>query len=695
VPGLFAASEITPQGGIYTGYGELDFAFGSPLVPYATPNRRLAEGAGYPIVASRLVRGDVAYSVSMLATPVDGVAVDVIRVRMVNQAAGTRRAAWVVEVRKSASRRVNALGGPYFRYRAPAGTENGLYAQPGEPFDPGLRYRMVGDAVVRARSAGGSQAVALVAAGGRPAVVRGGCPAPTTACVSVAYARVLAPGRAAELEFKWPAVPLDPAGPVLAQVARTTYAGARATLRRRFGAALGAGLRLAVPEAAVADAYRASLVGILTSRYQLPSGAWVQAVNDLQYHAFWLRDAAIMTNALDLAGLGEPAAEDLAYFAAWQRPDGLFISRPGQYDGIGQALWALGRHAELIGGSDFARAQLAATGRAVGWLDAETKADRLGLLPAGDPGDDEYVAGRLAGDDFWAVAGIDAAVRLAQVAGRADLAGAWGAIAGRLRAAVARATRAAAATAGGAVPPALDRRGGRDWGNWWVAYPDGPLAATDPIVGATIRRARAGFREGIATYAGQLHDYTGFRIFETELERGGQGAVVDGLYSELAHTTGTLGGFEADIEPGGHRSTAANLTPHGTYAAELVTLIRNMLVRDAGGRVVILGAVPGPWLAPGRVVGVAGAPTAHGRVSFALRSRPGGATLNWKAPAGTEVAWPVPYGVSGFRAGRGRLVDGVLLLPGAGGMLRVSWRLRPGGPSLAATVARLRRAYGA
>ncbi|MEA2265277.1 MAG: hypothetical protein QOE27_860, partial [Solirubrobacteraceae bacterium] len=31
VPGLFAASEITPEGGIYTGYGELAFSFGAPL----------------------------------------------------------------------------------------------------------------------------------------------------------------------------------------------------------------------------------------------------------------------------------------------------------------------------------------------------------------------------------------------------------------------------------------------------------------------------------------------------------------------------------------------------------------------------------------------------------------------------------------------------------------------------------------
>ncbi len=700
VPGVFASAEITPEGGIYTGYVELAFAFGARLRPYVAPLRSLEEGGRYPILTSRQVGDGVRYTVSMLATPVDGEAVVVVRVRMVNLTAAARQAGWALAVSKSGGGGPpNALGGPRFRYPAPAGTAgNGIYAQPGEAFDPRARYGVVGGALVRARPGGGSQALVLLAGGRRRVELAPGCATRTTVCARIRYTRRLVPGGSAELEFKLPVVPVAASSPALGDIARLGYAGARAAVRRAWATALQPAVGLSVPEAGVADAYWASLVGILTSRYRLGgSGAWVQTVNDLQYHAFWLRDAALMTNALDLAGLAGPAAEDLAYFAAWQRPDGLFISRPGQYDGFGQALWALGRHAELTGDGAFARAQLPAVGRAVGWLETQLAGDRLGLLPAGDPGDDEYVAGRLAGDDFWAVAGIDAAVGLARVAGRGDLAGAWQPVAARLRASVARATRAAAAAGGGGqgVPPALDRRGGRDWGNWWVAYPDGPLAASDPIVTATIRRARSGFREGIATYAGRLHDYTGFRIFETELARGEQAAVVDGLYAELAHSTGTWGGFESDIRPGGSRSSAANLTPHGTYAAELATLIRNMLVRDDGaGGVTLLGAVPGGWLAPGRMVSVRRAPTARGRVSFVLRSRSGGASLRWTAPAGTQLSWPVPYAVSGLRASGGRLRRGVLLLPGPTGSVRVTWRLRPGGPTLAGVVGGLRRSYG-
>lgn len=676
MPGIFGASEITPEGSVYTEFGEVGFAFGAGLRPYVQPQRRLAEGGLYPVIESSASSGGVAYTVSMLATPVDKVAIDVVRVRMRNLTGGFTRARWAVLVRRSGRAPAD------FRYHTAAGSH---YA--------GTRFGVLAGAIVR-EAPGPRRAMVILAAGSeRP--TGGGCRAAGARCAAVSYSRLLGPGREAELEFKVPAIPVAMPSQMLARVAAVGYRAADAAVHRDFDGARVGAMRLALPEPAVADAYQASLVAIMESRYGLPLGPWAQTVNDLQYHAYWLRDAAIMTNALDLAGLHRAAAENLAFLPSWQRPDGLFISQAGQYDGIGEAVWSLGRHARLTGDAAFARAQLPAVGRAVAWIGGQLARDPLGLLPAGAPGDNEFLAGRLAGDDFWAVAGVDAAVDLARIAGATELQSTWQAVAGQLRGTVALAARAAAARNAGGVPPLLDRPGGRDWGNWWVAYPDGPLAPADPVVTATIRRAQARFREGIATYGGQLHDYTGFRIFETQLERGDQAAVVDGLYSELAHSTATFGGFETGIRPGAARSSATNLTPHGTYSGELVTLIRNMLVRDDGGKVVLLGAVPVGWLAPGKVIGVTDAPTGLGSVSFVLRGHSGGATLSWTAPPGTSLTWPVPYGVGGLRCTCGPVVGGALALPGSSGALDVSFTVRAGGPTLAARVDQLRRAYGA
>jgi hypothetical protein len=291
---------------------------------------------------------------------------------------------------------------------------------------------------------------------------------------------------------------------------------------------------------------------------------------------------------------------------------------------------------------------------------------------------------------------MDAALRLAEIAGHPELAASWVALDTQLRANVARATRAAAARNGGVVPPALDHAGGLDWGNWWVAYPDGPLGLYDPIVTATIAEATAGMREGIATYdhGRLLHDYLGFRILETQLERGDQAPVVAGLYSEIAHSSGTDGGFETNIAPLGKRSSASNLSPHGTYAGELVTLIRNMLVRDDAGQIDLLSAIPGAWLEPGAVTAVTSAPTTLGLVSVRLSARGGGATLSWSAPPSTRPVWPVPDAVSDFHASAGTLAGRTLTLPAASGTLRVTWKVRSPTPTLGGTIAALRGEYG-
>jgi hypothetical protein len=698
VPGLFAASEVTPEGDLYTGYGELTFELGSPLRLYDQPLRRLEDGR-LPVIDSTVEHAGVTYSLAMLATPVHGVSVDVVRVVMRDVTSRPRTAVWAVGMRRSGGARLTAAGAPDFRYLAPSGTENGLYAQAGAALPSDRTWRVAGDAIL---SNGQAYAFLPASTAGRSVGVRQACRARTEVCARVSYARTLRPGQRATLDFAMPAVPVTVGGALAARIASLRYSTAHAAVVAAWKAVLAPAMRIHVPEQGVENAYYASLTEILTSRYRLPDdtpggigGFWVQTVNDLQYHAFWLRDGAIMTNALDLAGLNSVAAEDLAFFPVWRAPDGLYESRVGQFDGMGEALWAIGRHAELTGDTAFARAQIPGMVQSVRWLAQQIASDPLGLMPISTPGDNEQTTGHLAGDDFWAVAGMDAAVRLAQIAGSPPATAGWPALDAELRANVARATRAAAARDAGAVPPALDRAGGLDWGNWWVAYPDGPLGLYDPIVTATIKRADATMREGIATYdhGRLLHDYLGFRIFETQLERGAQAPVINGLYSELAHSTGTGGGFETNIAPGGKRSSASNLSPHGTYSAELVTLIRNMLVRDDGQRISLLSALPGDWLKPGAVTAVTRAPTTLGPVTVRLHAYAGGATLTWSAPQTTDPVWPVPDGVSDFHASTGTLSGRILTLPSARGTLRVTWQLHHGSASLASTIASLRNDY--
>jgi hypothetical protein len=453
-----------------------------------------------------------------------------------------------------------------------------------------------------------------------------------------------------------------------------------------------------VPESKVVDTFYASLMNLLMSRYR-QDGFWIQTVNNLQYHAFWLRDSALISSMFDQVGLHDIAAKDLRFFLTWQQPDGLFISRPGQYDGFGQALWAFGDHVRRTGDVAFAQMVLPAVDRAMAWLQKARAADNLGLLPPSDPHDNEQVAGHLVGDNLWGVAGAHAAATIARTAGEPQTADRWAAEAAAYQATLDAQIRQAAAANGGVIPPAIDQKGGEDWGNLWPVWPTGIYSPADPMIYRTMRRARADFREGIATYLDGrlLHAYLGFRVWQTQLAAGDQQQPVYGLYASLAHTTATNAGFETGVRVYGSRAVDDNMTPHGWFAAEYVQLLRNMLVREHGDGIALMSALSRAWLEPGESVSVRDAPTTFGKVSFTLRSRRGGARLAWNAavPEGTTLEWTLPGFARRLKSEHLDQSGRTIRLPARRGVLAVHWKLNGNrrDMSYATEVQQLRRAY--
>ncbi|MFL5840858.1 MAG: hypothetical protein ACJ77Z_10470, partial [Thermoleophilaceae bacterium] len=81
VPGYPAATEITPEGYLYTGSAEIVFRLGPRLRPWNVPVRSLADGR-YPIVSSSARGGGVVYSLTTFSAAVAGQPVNFVRVRM-------------------------------------------------------------------------------------------------------------------------------------------------------------------------------------------------------------------------------------------------------------------------------------------------------------------------------------------------------------------------------------------------------------------------------------------------------------------------------------------------------------------------------------------------------------------------------------------------------------------------------------
>jgi hypothetical protein len=233
-----------------------------------------------------------------------------------------------------------------------------------------------------------------------------------------------------------------------------------------------------------------------------------------------------------------------------------------------------------------------------------------------------------------------------------------------------------------------------------VSYPLPILDPRSRPVQATIRWANAHGREGIATYAGALlHDYLGFPIYETELQSGNVPGALNGFYAEVVHTTAPGLGWEDGPTPHGRREAVLNLAPHGTFAGQVVTMLRNMLVRDDGTAVELLSGDSPAWMHPGDSISVRDAPTRYGTVSFALDvARVGsGATLRWTRSSGSSAAllWVLPYWIKRARLPDGRVVGRSLRLRGASGSVTVVWHASLPGLSVARATAQLNASYRA
>ncbi len=696
VPGMAAGAEVTPEGDLYTGWAEYELRFGERLQEWYQPTRILPD-PGVALLSSALADGPVRYTVTLFAVPVGGRPVAYETVTAANGSGRPREARVGMVVADTRGRQIRGPHGVLtgaFRYERPvSGGSRGAYEQPGQRFSAAFAYSVAGRDLDRS----GLLLARGPAAPSRPLATpaRSSPTAPHDG--RVFSARLAAHG---SVSFTWQ-IPLDPAPPSAAAdgaLDAMPLGAARAALRSLWAAQEAGAMRIDVPEAKVDTTYRAAIAEILESRIQTPIG-WEQSPNRLQYRAFWIRDAAIETEALDLAGLHAAAAQNLSFIDAFQQADGLFISQAGQYDGWGEALWALAQHAELSQEPAYAAARLGRIGAAIGWLSAADAADPLGLLPASNPDDNELAYGHITGDDLWAAAGLRSAIAVATLAGQSADAAAWTAIDARFEAALDRAI-AAAVSREGHIPPVLDAKGGQDWGNYWAAFPVQVLGARSPAVTATLRWARARMAEGLPTYLGgsELHDYLGFRIFQTELAAGDAAGAVAGLYSELVHTTATDGGWETGIAPFGGRASATNLAPHGTFAAEYVALLRNMLVADtpAGGVRLLAGASPA-WQAPGQRIVVTAAPTDHGAISFTERSTRRGETLAWHgalAP-GTPLSWVLPAWARDARTASGPVSGGAIALHGDSGSLTVTFGGRRPAQSYARAMVALNAAYRA
>jgi hypothetical protein len=279
--------------------------------------------------------------------------------------------------------------------------------------------------------------------------------------------------------------------------------------------------------------------------------------------------------------------------------------------------------------------------KAVRWIERKRQSKRrrtdpalVGLMPASISAEHLGPFDYFYWDDFWSLRGLRDGAALLHALG--DTGGARDAEehAGALEADLLRSIDLVAERLGSLAIPAGPRRRFDPGaiGSLVACEPLGLLAADDPRIAATADEIRERFCIGPAFFQGISHTglgtYLTLQLASVELAAGDRRALERLQWMvDAATTTSTwpeaihpqlLGGCMGD----GH---------HGWAAADFLSFVRNLLVREVPGGLALCSLLPDAWI--GQSIEVHDAPTHAGRLSFAVRWHGERPALLWELDA--------------------------------------------------------------
>lgn len=642
-------TEVTPEGYLYTGYGELMFFTGNP--PQSVDQRVKTLLDGYlPVISYCFEKNDVEYKLSAFAATLDGnpenPLINFIRVKVKNIARTQHTAFWGVGVRYQNDANTRYGTGDNRFARPVKTTYLGGYEQTGVTFNPEWIYGFSGDTFLRSDSVmyifpvnpSPHRMMTLKTGYNYPQDLtpRRMHVLPTTPVGIVNYKLHLKPLEEKTLDFKMPYTPIPANSPLVKELREAQFDEYLTRTVNFWNDILSKGIDIQVPESKVVNTFKANLIYDLIAR-EKEDGFYIQKVNKFQYNAFWIRDASHIVRMYLLSGYFNFAKQCLKFFSKYQEPDGNFVSQGGQFDGWGQTMWIYGQYYRFTHDKEFAEEVYPSILKAVDWLEKARAMDPLNLMPETSPGDNENINGHISGHNFWALVGLRNIIAIAKGLGNTEDVKRFEAEYNDFYATLMKRLNIVTAKTGGYIPPGLDGEihSGQDWGNMLTLYPEVLFPPFDRMITVTLDSTRAKYSEGIMTYGDGmfLHDYLTIRNTQNALVRNEQEIALKEFYALLLHTSSTHAGFEFAIHPWGTRDFGGNLTPHGWYAAEIRILIRNMMVREQSegfnerGNLHLLSCISPEWVKSGKEISVHRAPTYFGEVNFDIAFKKGGATL--------------------------------------------------------------------
>ncbi|MDX1711416.1 MAG: hypothetical protein R3316_09810 [Rhodovibrionaceae bacterium] len=356
------------------------------------------------------------------------------------------------------------------------------------------------------------------------------------------------------------------------------------------------------------------------------------------YKRFWFRDAAFIVSGLLAAGFEMQAERALDQFPSRQSQSGYFHSQEGEWDSNGEALWIFARFCRMTGRAPKTEWRNAIL-RGARWIarkrikDAGEKPHN-GLMPAGfsaehlGPNDYYYW------DDFWSIAGLEAAAELARAYNDSEAATRFGEEAKDFRKAVDRSLASAEKRLGKKAMPASPyrRMDAGAIGSVAAGYPLQLFPVDDPRLTESAdwlidnSFVRGGFFQDMI-HSG-INAYLTLHIAQVLLRSG------DDRYFQLMRAVADLASPTGQWPEAIHPHTLGGCMGDGQHvwaAAEWIIMLRNCFLREEGNRLVVAAGIPEEWLGGAEPLSFGPALTEFGKVSVSIAPEADGVVVTWKA----------------------------------------------------------------
>ncbi len=357
------------------------------------------------------------------------------------------------------------------------------------------------------------------------------------------------------------------------------------------------------------------------------------------YHEHWFRDSAFIALGFENAGFGHRVTEKLDLFVDKQTRDGFFRSQNGEWDSSGQAMWTIVNHARRHGDLELLRRLYPALRKGCTWLESQCRktlgapVPHAGLLPSGISAEHFGPNDHYFWDNFWGLAGLEAtlwaAQRLDRKADATRLANQRQDYRHRLDDAL---IGALARTRGDVLPTSPYRNpDNASIGNLVAVSPLDLYRPEEPWFRPTVDfLMRHNLLDGLffqkIIHTG-LNAYLSVQLARALLALGDPRWFQ--ILEALLHSAGPTYCWPEAIHP---RSGGGCMGDgdHGWAAAEFISLIREMLVREQGGELHLAAGVPADWFKTDAQLALTHATTLAGTLSYRLWREQDSLRLHWQ-----------------------------------------------------------------